>query len=331
VTTRKKPPLPDSGGAYSSSGSTRPLGSSESFARGADGTRLYFHRQVRRAEPLRAPADDSSGTSSRLTALLCDGLACDGFIWKYLWDELAETLDVAHSHYRGHGRSGLPVDTEQIGVHALAEDVDAVRRELGDPPVVLIGHSIGTQVALEAYRRRPEGVAALVLLCGSFGRVTYTFKGSEMLASVLPNLIEFATMHPIAARAIWSSVPPKIAIAVARLTGDINLANVRMEDVEPYFRHVSIVDFELFLRMLRAAGEHSAEDSLSQVRVPVLVIAGGKDSFTPAAVSEVMAQAIPGAELEVIGSGTHLAPLEHHREISARIAAFLAEHGLIHS
>ncbi|HEY3256349.1 MAG TPA: alpha/beta hydrolase, partial [Polyangiaceae bacterium] len=275
MTTRKKPLL-DSAGA------------SESFARGADGTRLYFHRQVRRAESLSAPTGIDRSGPSQLTALLCDGLACDGFIWKYLWDELADSLNVAHSHYRGHGRSGLPVDTDQIGVHALADDMDAVRRELGDPPVVLIGHSLGTQVALEAYRRRPEGVAALVLLCGSFGRVTYTFKGSEMLASVLPNLIEFATTHPIVARAIWSSVPPKVAIAVARLTGDINLAQVRFEDVEPYFRHVSIVDFELFLRMLRAAGEHSAEDLLGQVRVPVLVIAGAKDSFTPAAVSEAM-------------------------------------------
>jgi len=265
---------------------------------------------------------------SRLTALFCDGLACDGFIWKYLWDELADFLDVAHFHHRGHGRSGLPVDTEQIGVHALADDADAVRRELGDPPVVLIGHSLGTQVALEAYRRRPEGVAALVLLCGSFGRITYTFKHSEVLASVLPNLIEFATTHPIAARALWSNVPPKVAIAMARLMGDINLAKVRVEDVEPYFQHASIVDFELFLRMLRAAGEHSAEDLLAQIRVPVLVIAGAKDTFTPAAVSEAMAQAIPGAELEVIPSGTHLAPLEHHREISARIAAFLSAHGL---
>jgi pimeloyl-ACP methyl ester carboxylesterase len=319
VTTRKKSSLPDSAGA------------SESFARGADGTRLYFHRQLRRAESLGASTGSDRPGPPGLTALLCDGLACDGFIWKYLWDELADSLNVAHSHYRGHGRSGLPTDTDQIGVQALAHDVDAVRRELGDPPVVLIGHSLGTQVALEAYRRRPEGIAALVLLCGSFGRVTYTFKGSEVLASVLPNLIEFATAHPIAARALWSSVPPKVAIAFARLTGDINLAKVRLEDVEPYFQHVSIVDFELFLRMLRAAGEHSAEDLLSQVRVPVLVIAGAKDSFTPAAVSEAMAEAIPGAELKVIASGTHLAPLEHHSEICQTIAAFLTRHELLPS
>lgn len=298
---------------------------SESFARGADGTRLYLHR----LNPPRS--SDRVSEPAGLTAILCDGLACDGFIWKYLGDELSEQLNVAHFHYRGHGRSGPPVDPEQIGVKALADDLDVVRRALGDPPVVLIGHSLGTQVALEAYRRRPEGVAALVLLCGSFGRVTYTFKGSEMLASVLPNLIEFATKHPKVTRAIWSSVPPRVAIAVARLTGDVNLGAVRLEDVEPYFQHVTIVDFELFLRMLRAAGEHTAEDILPQVRVPVLVVAGARDSFTPAAVSEAMAEAIPGAELEVIASGTHLAPLEHHAEIARRIGAFLFRNGLVGS
>ena len=292
------------------------MAASESFANGVDGTRLYFHRQ---AGP------------SEVTALFCDGLACDGFIWKYLWDELNADLTVAHSHYRGHGRSSLPADPEQIGVKALADDVDAVRQALGDPKVVLIGHSLGTQVALEAYRRRPENVAALVLLCGSFGRITYTFKGSEMLANVLPNLIEFANTHPKVARAIWSSVPPRVAIAVARLTGDINLGNVRLEDVEPYFQHVSIVDFELFLRMLRAAGEHSAEDILPHVTTPTLVVAGARDSFTPPAVSQAMAEAIPGAELELIPSGTHLAPLEHHVEIAARIKTFLAAHGVLAS
>lgn len=83
--------------------------------------------------------------------------------------------------------------------------------------------------------------------------------------------------------------------------------------------------------MLRAAGEHSAEDILPQVSVPVLVVAGARDSFTPAAVSEAMAEAIPGAELDVIASGTHLAPLEHHAEIAARISAFLSRNAVLGS
>ena len=204
-------------------------------------------------------------------AILCDGIVCDGYIYKYLWEDLNDQVGVAHWNYRGHGRSALPVDASRIGVVDHARDLDAVRLHLGDPPVVLVGHSFGTQVALEAYRLRPEGIRALVLLNGSFGRVTYTFHGSDMLANVLPNLIAFVEQHPRLARAIWSRIPVRLGIEIARMTGDIRIGAVRPEDMRPYFEHAAHVDFEMFLHMLREAGEHSAEDLLPKVRVPVLV------------------------------------------------------------
>jgi len=233
-------------------------------------------------------------------------------------------LSVAHFHYRGHGRSSAPRDGERIDVVAHAGDVDAVRRALGDPPVVLVGHSFGTQVALEAYRLRPEGVKALMLVCGSFGRITHTFKGTDVLAGVLPDMLSFVGRHPHLGRALWAHVPPKVALAVARLTGDVDTSRVSPQDVEPYFHHVVHLDFELFLRMLRAAGEHSAEDLLPHVNVPVLVVAGERDSFTPPEVSRAMAEAIPGAELAPCHGGTHLLPLERHDELARLVTEFLA-------
>ena len=232
--------------------------------------------------------------------MLCDGLVCDGYIFRYMWEELAESLRVAHFHYRGHGRSGLPVDREQIDVSDHAADLNTVREHLGDPEVVLIGHSLGTQVALEAYRARPERVRALVLLCGSFGRVTHTFKGSDVLSTVLPNVLQWSSRHPRLLRALWSRLPVRAVIKLGVLTGDIDPAKVRVEDVEPYFRHALHVDFTLFVRMLSAAGEHSAQDLLPELRVPVLVVAGSRDTFTPPEVSVAMAEAIPGAQLVLI-------------------------------
>ena len=256
--------------------------------------------------------------------MLADGIVCDGYIYKYLWDDLAPLVDVAHWNYRGHGRSGAPVDPNRITVQDHAADLDAVRHCLGDPPVVLIGHSFGTQVALEAYRLRPERIVALVLLCGSFGRVTYTFKGSDMLAGVLPNLIAFTQQHRRLARALWSRFPVRLGLELARLTGDVNLARVLPEDLAPYFRHAAHVDFEMFLRMLREAGEHSAEDLLPRVQVPALVIAGERDSFTPAGVSEVMARLLPYGQYELVEGGTHVLPLENRADVFERISAFLA-------
>src|SRR5262245_3311405 len=280
----------------------------ESQARGLDGTRVYFRRK-------RGP--------NELTALLCDGIACDGFIWKYLWDELADRLTVAHFHYRGHGRSSAPADRERIGVVAHAEDADAVRRSLGDPPVVLVGHSFGSQVALELYRLRKENIRALVFLCGSFGRVTYTFKGTDLLATLLPDIAAFAHLHPHIARGIWSHVPVQAALTVARWTGDLDVSKVSADDVAPYFEHVKNLDFSMFLDMLRAVGEHSAEDLLALVDVPTLVVAGDRDSFTPPEVSRAMCEAIPNAEFVLLKGGSHLGPLERREEVRSAICDFL--------
>ncbi|HET9953722.1 MAG TPA: alpha/beta hydrolase [Polyangiaceae bacterium] len=93
--------------------------------------------------------------------------------------------------------------------------------------------------------------------------------------------------------------------------------------MRPYFEHAAHVDFEMFLHMLREAGEHSAEDLLPRITVPTLVLTGDKDSFTPAAVSEGMARAIPNSELHVVPSGTHILPLEQREEVARQIAAFL--------
>jgi pimeloyl-ACP methyl ester carboxylesterase len=306
----KRKALPDSSGA---GGDLADWRGDEAHVRAADGTLIYARR---------------AAGPRRTTALFCDGIACDGFVWKYLWDDLSRALSVAHFHYRGHGRSSAPRDSERIDVAAHAADADAVRRALGDPPVVLVGHSFGTQVALETYRLRPEGVRALVLVCGSFGRITHTFKGTDVLAGVLPDLLSFVTRHPHLGRALWAHVPPKMALAVARLTGDIDTSRVAPEDVEPYFQHVIHLDFTLFLRMLRAAGEHSAEDLLPQVSIPVLVVAGERDSFTPPQVSRAMAEAIPGAELALCPGGTHLLPLEQHDEMKRLVTEFLEKREL---
>lgn len=255
--------------------------------------------------------------------LFCDGLVCDGYIYRYLWDDLAELLPVAHFHYRGHGRSGLPVDREQVDVAAHAADLNAVRQHLGDPEVVLVGHSLGTQVCLEAYRARPERIKALVLLCGSFGRITHTFKGSDVLSSVLPNIQGFSARHPRLLRALWARVPVRAAIKLGVLMGDIDPAKVRVEDVEPYFRHALHVDFQLFVSMLRQAGEHSAEDLLPHVGVPTLVVAGSKDTFTPPEISVAMAESIPGAKLLLIPGGSHILPLEERDQLRQVLRDFL--------
>jgi pimeloyl-ACP methyl ester carboxylesterase len=85
------------------------------------------------------------------------------------------------------------------------------------------------------------------------------------------------------------------------------------------------VDFPLFLRMLRAAGEHTAGDLLARIDVPVLVVAGERDTFTPAFLAQAMAEAIPKGELLMVPRGTHVTPIERPELVDARILEFLRD------
>jgi pimeloyl-ACP methyl ester carboxylesterase len=286
---------------------------SPSFALGGDGTRLFVRKRT---------AGHAAGS---VTAILSDGVLCDGFIWKYLWDELSQVVPLVHWHYRGHGRSAAPVDPRRVSVSALADDLGRVREHVGDPPCVLIGHSLGCQVALEAYRQRPEKVRALVLLCGSFGNVTSTFHGGPVLDLILPQLLDVAQRLPDVVRAIWTRLPPRLSLKVALKAGEIDPERVHAEDMLPYLSHMTHVDFPMFLQMLRAAGEHSAGDLLAQINVPVLVVAGERDTFTPAFLARAMAEAIPRGELLMVPRGTHVTPIEQPDLVDARIVEFLRQ------
>jgi pimeloyl-ACP methyl ester carboxylesterase len=257
--------------------------------------------------------------------ILSDGVLCDGFIWKYLWEELGRVVPLAHWHYRGHGRSGAPVDPLWVSIPSLADDLGRVRTHIGDPPCVLVGHSLGCQVALEAYRQRPEKVRGLILVCGTFGNATATFHGGPILDLILPQLLDVAQRLPDAVRAVWSRLPARLSLKIALEAGEIDKERVRAEDMLPYLSHMTHVDFPMFLRILRAAGEHTAVDLLPQIDVPVLVVAGERDTFTPAFLATAMAQAIPKGELLMVPRGTHVAPIEQPELVNPRIEQFLRQ------
>jgi len=282
------------------------------FASADDGTRLWVRRS-------------RDGRPDELHAVLCDGIACDGFIWKYLWDDLAREMPVVHWNYRGHGRSGAPVDANRVDVAALAEDLAAVRRLAGDPPVVLFGHSMGCQVVLEELRHHRERVRGIVLMCGSYGRVTKTFRGVPILEMILPKVIAAVKKNEGLVRAVWERLPSDMALKLALKAGDLDPEHFNVEDLRPYVTHVRTMDLPLFLKMLTAAGEHSAEDLLASLDVPALVIAGERDTFTPLFLAEAMAKAMPGADLLVVKNGSHVAPLEQHELVDGRIDAFLRD------
>ncbi len=278
----------------------------EGFVPAEDGTRLFYG--VRGDGPV---------------LVLNDGIGCDGFAWRYLMPYFAQRHRVIHWHYRGHGRSGPPQDPSRLDIPSLARDLQAVLDAVGVEQAVLLGHSMGTQVELEFVRLEPDRVRGLVFLCGTYGRVTDTFHGTDLLKRVLPSVIEAASHKRGLARALWSRVPSKLAYRVAKWSGEVDGSTIIEEDFRQYWSHVGVMDPHTFLVMLRLAGEHSAYDMLPRIKTPSLVVAAEKDTFTPPALAQELAVGIPGCEFFLVRGASHAAPVEQPVVIQLRIEEFL--------
>ena len=88
------------------------------------------------------------------------GWSCDKSYWEAQVAHFSKKHNVVAVDLAGHGESGLGRETYTMA--AFGEDVAAVVEKLGLDKVVLIGHSMGGSVIVEAARRLPGKVIGLV-------------------------------------------------------------------------------------------------------------------------------------------------------------------------
>ncbi len=258
--------------------------------------------------------------------LLCDGIGCDGYIWRYLWPHLLERARVIHPHVRGHGRSAPPADPARVGIAHIAEDFLRVLDACGSERAVVIGHSMGVQVSLELWHLAPTRVMGLGLMCGSYGQPASTFRDAQFMKHLLPYLQAAARMGGGPLRSLWRRLTAtRLAGIVAQLM-ELHPDFTRPRDLESYLAHLADMDPRVFFDMLAGAEAHTAAPYLEHIDVPTLVIAGELDRFTPAWLSEAIAQKVPGAEAMCVRDGTHAAPVEQPTVVSLRVERFLDAH-----
>jgi pimeloyl-ACP methyl ester carboxylesterase len=264
------------------------------------------------------------------TALLAsNGIGVATFFWRKLARHFAATHTFITWDYRGHGQSQVPEHPESLTIALCARDLWAVLERAGFQRAVLLGHSMGSQVSLEAYRQRPDRVQALVPMLGTAGDVYRSFIGGSGLTPALRLLIELgADNAPLAEQALRGVLRLPGVWEAVRALGMVHPDLCPKEDFEPYFEHLSQLDLRGYFALARDLLSHDASDLLEQIRLPVLVVAGERDLFTPIARSREMAARIPGAELLVLREGSHAAMVEQPELLALTLEKFLRTHQL---
>lgn len=94
--------------------------------------------------------------------VLVHGLACNRHFWPAQVEHFASSHRILVPDLRGHGASDSPEQAYTVPV--FAEDVRWMCDELGIDRPVLVGHSLGGLVALEAAAAMPDRAAGVVLI-----------------------------------------------------------------------------------------------------------------------------------------------------------------------
>lgn len=277
---------------------------------------------------LLAPADDGE---ARTPVVTVSGWSCSDAYWAHIAPALvALGHPVLILDARGHGASGLPrhpgrgasaLRTEDVAIDRIAADLWEVVDAAGLDRVVLMGHSMGVQVALEADRVDiADRVAGLVLIAGSYENPLKTFWGVPVadLAFPFAKAAVAATPEPVLRLAM---APARVTVVAAWLARTARATGPKAtpQDLAPYLQHIASTDMAVMVRVIDAMRRHSAADHLRRITAPTLILAAGRDTFTPPRCSQHMFERIPTAEIQWFDDAGHTLPIEEPEAIVAHV------------
>lgn len=237
------------------------------------------------------------------------GFACDRSDWRAQIEHFSASRQVVACDLPGHGAS--PGGAADATIERCGEEVAALLGELG-APAVLVGHSLGCRVVLQAYRRSPLRVAALALIDGSrMGTGNPAQAEGAMRAA-----IDFAGF-PAFAEALFAPMFLKRTPAAVAV-------------IERAMRLPAEVGANLFPAMVRWDAAH-LESALGAVRVPLLVIQTTTLNAERKRVSlkagettpwlELVRNHVPQARVEVLPGLGHFAQIDAPQQVNALIAS----------
>lgn len=244
------------------------------------------------------------------TVLFIHGSGHDHSVWALQSRALArQGHQVLAPDLPGHGRSPGPA---LPSVEAMAAWVLEILESEPTGPCTLIGHSLGSLVALEAAARGGDRVEGLVLL------------GSTFPMQVNPDLLEMARQDPDQAHALitqWSLSPAALLGNGAQpgisLTG---VSRRLMERQAPGVLHTDLTACNAY--------QHGLETA-ARVRCPTLLICGSRDQMTPARALAPLREALchvpGGARMISLPGAGHTMMAEAPGQVLAAIRGFLQE------
>lgn len=230
--------------------------------------------------------------------------SCNMDHWRDQIPDLAKRSRVIALDLPGHGQSDKPEVAYTMDLFARA--VDAVLRDAGVKRAVLVGHSIGTPVIRQFYRKYPQKTLALVIVDGALRPFGDKKIGDSVLASLrAPNYKEAGTQ-------------------MFAMMGGPQLAPEIQERIKQSFLNTP-------QRVLVSAMEGMMDDSIwgqDKINVPVLAVMA-KSPFWPVDTEEFYRSIAPKLEFQMWDGVGHFLMMERPKQFNEVVIAFLDKNALL--
>jgi pimeloyl-ACP methyl ester carboxylesterase len=226
--------------------------------------------------------------------VLIHGLGGSTVVWSELVPLLADEWRIIAVDLRGCGGTQELAPAE-LSLDRWARDLASVLDAANGSDAVLVGHSLGVNIALAYARMRPDAVRGLVLLNGeaAIGRF------GERLSVTIADIQELGYERWLETR--WRANPPLSDASIA----------AHPELLDRYEAMVAANEPDAYIRVSQAI--RNAEDQhevLALIDIPSVVVAGELDDRMPPAVSRDLANLLSNASyVEIDGTG-HVSPFE---------------------
>ncbi len=231
------------------------------------------------------------------------------------FDRFADTHQVLYIDHRGNGRSTGEVDTWRLD--QWGDDVKAICDALGIEKPIVYGNSFGGMVAMSYASRHPEHPAKLILSStAAVMRLDVTYQMMEQKGG--------AEARDIAER-FWTA--PEPGVMDQYMSVCMPLYNPKPIPSEMAARRRAILRREVMTHFI--LGEMRTMDrtaTLSAIRCPTLVLAGGEDPITPVACSQAIMAGLPAGvgRLQLFPAAGHGVHRDEPERAEQALRAFLA-------
>lgn len=234
-------------------------------------------------------------TATRPPVILIHGAGGTHLSWppqiRRLADEKIYALDLP-----GHGKSE---DAGRQSIDEYADDVIAFMDELKMRAAVIVGHSLGSAVALTLALKYPKQVLGLGLL------------GSGSRLRVSPILLETA------------GNPNTFESAVEMVNGNCFCSETPQNLIEHSKRTMLEIRPPVLLGDLLACNEFDVTSQLDKIAVPTLIICGAEDKMTPLKFSELLQSGTANSQLHVLDKAGHMVMLEQPDAVADLLKQFI--------